>query len=133
MFTLVVMNTLTTLMKRSVTIRKQITDSLNSYGPQNFSCPKNVLNLPDQVSIGTLEFFDTVSLNTFTKFVMSSKPTNSQLDPIPTKLLKELFPVLGQPMLNIINCSLSSRCVPNSQNIAEIKPVLKKIIWILTY
>ena len=37
------------------------------------------------------------------KIIMASKPSSCILDPIPTKLLKELLPVLGPPMLNIIN------------------------------
>ena len=60
------------------------------------------------------------------KIIMASKPSSCILDPIPTKLLKELLPVLGPPMLNIINGSLSTRCVPNSLKVAVIKPLLKK-------
>ena len=56
---------------------------------------------------------------------MDSKPSSCIRDPIPTKLLKELLPVLGPPMLNIINSSLSTGCVPNSLKVAVIKPVLK--------
>ena len=52
------------------------------------------------------------------KIIMASKPSSCILDPIPTKLLKELHPVLGPTMLNIINGSLSTGCV--------IKPLLKK-------
>jgi hypothetical protein len=57
---------------------------------------------------------------------MASKPSSCILDPIPTKLIKELFPVLGPPMLNIINGSLSSGCVPNSLKVAVTKTLLKK-------
>ena len=57
---------------------------------------------------------------------MASKPSNCILDPILTKLLKELLPVLGPPMLNIINGFLSTGCVPNSLKVAVIKPLLKK-------
>ena len=46
--------------------------------------------------------------------IMASKPSSCLLDPIPTNLLKELLPMLGPPMLNIINGSLSTGCVPNS-------------------
>jgi hypothetical protein len=60
------------------------------------------------------------------KIVTASKPSSCILDPIPTKLLKELLPVLGPPMLDIINASLSTRCVPNSLNVTVIKPLLKK-------
>ena len=60
------------------------------------------------------------------KIIMASKPSSCILDPIPTKLMKELLPVLGHPMLNIINFSLSTGCVPNSLKVAVIKPLLKK-------
>ncbi|CDQ92865.1 unnamed protein product [Oncorhynchus mykiss] len=60
------------------------------------------------------------------KIVMASKPSSCILNPVPTKLLKELHPVLGPPILNIINGSLSTGCVPNSLKVAVIKPLLKK-------
>jgi retron-type reverse transcriptase len=40
--------------------------------------------------------------------------------------VKELLPVLGPPMLNIINGSLSTGCVPNSLKVSVIKLLLKK-------
>ena len=57
---------------------------------------------------------------------MASKPASCLLDPIPTKLLIELLPVHGPPMLNIINGSLSTGSVPNSLKVAVTKPLLKK-------
>jgi hypothetical protein len=60
------------------------------------------------------------------KIVMASKPSSCILDPIPTKLVKELLSVLGPPMLKIINSSLSTGYVPNSQKVAGIKILLKK-------
>ena len=59
------------------------------------------------------------------KIILASKPSSCILDPIPTKLLKALLPVLGPPML-IINNSQSTGCVPNSLKVAVIKPLLKK-------
>ena len=59
------------------------------------------------------------------KIIMASNPSSYILAPIPTKL-KELLPVLGPPMLNIINGSLSTGCVPTSLKVAVIKPLLKK-------
>ena len=41
----------------------------------------------------TLKFLNPVSLDTFMKIVMASKPSSCLLDPIPTKLMKELLPV----------------------------------------
>ena len=58
------------------------------------------------------------------KIIMASKPSSYIPDPIPTELMKELLPVLGRPMLNILNGSLSTGCVPNSLKVAVIKPNL---------
>uniref|UniRef100_A0A4W5PSW4 Reverse transcriptase domain-containing protein n=1 Tax=Hucho hucho TaxID=62062 RepID=A0A4W5PSW4_9TELE len=108
-------------------IRKQITDSsLNLRIPPKLSCPESTQLCQDLESRETLTFFSTISLDTLMKIIMASKPSSCILDPIPTKLLKELLPVLGPPMLNIINSSLSTGCAPNSLKVAVIKPLLKK-------
>uniref|UniRef100_A0A8K9ULD5 Reverse transcriptase domain-containing protein n=1 Tax=Oncorhynchus mykiss TaxID=8022 RepID=A0A8K9ULD5_ONCMY len=108
-------------------IRKQITDSsLNLRIPSKLSCPESAQLCQDLGSRETLKCFSTISLDTMMKIIMASKPSSCILDPIPTKLLKELLPVLGPPMLNIINGSLSTGCVPNSLKVAVIKPLLKK-------
>ena len=109
-------------------IRKQITDSsLNLCIPSKLSCPESAQHFQDLGSRETLKCFSTISLDTMMKIIMASKPSSCILDPIPTKLLKKLLPVLGPPMLNIINGSLSTGCVPNSLKVAVIKPLLKKI------
>ncbi len=61
-----------------------------------------------------------------------AKPTRVPLTqliplfPVPTKLLKELLPVAEQPLLNIINSSLSLGHVPKPFKLAVIKPLIKK-------
>jgi hypothetical protein len=55
------------------------------------------------------------------KIIMASKPSSCILDPIPTKLLKELLPVLGPPMLNIINGSLSTKLTKSGSNKASLE------------
>uniref|UniRef100_A0A4W5KMC5 Reverse transcriptase domain-containing protein n=1 Tax=Hucho hucho TaxID=62062 RepID=A0A4W5KMC5_9TELE len=113
--------------KKIMIIRKQITDSsLNLRIPPKLSCPESAQLCQDIESRETLKFFSTISLDILMKIIMASKPSSCILDPIPTKLMKELLPVLGPPMLNIINSSLSTGCVPNSLNVAVIKPLLKK-------
>ncbi len=66
--------------------------------------------------------------NDFMNFFISylSKPTTCILDPVPTKLLKELSPVAEEPLLNIINSSLSLCHVPKPFKLAVIKPIIKK-------
>uniref|UniRef100_A0A8K9WUB6 Reverse transcriptase domain-containing protein n=1 Tax=Oncorhynchus mykiss TaxID=8022 RepID=A0A8K9WUB6_ONCMY len=108
-------------------IRKEITDSsLNLCIPSKLSCPESAQLCQDLGSRETFKCFSTISLDTLMKIIMASKPPSCILDPIPTKLLKELLLVLGPPMLNIINVSLSTGCVPNSLKVAVIKPLLKK-------
>ncbi len=48
------------------------------------------------------------------------------LDPIPSKLLKEVLPEVIDPLLAIINSSLSLGYVPKNFKMAVIKPLIKK-------
>ncbi len=48
------------------------------------------------------------------------------LDPIPSKLLKEVLPEVTDPLLAIINSSLSLGYVPKNFKLAVIKPLIKK-------
>lgn len=73
-----------------------------------------------------LSNFNTIILETFTNLVISSKSTTCVLDVIPTKLFKELLPILAPPMLNIINHSLSTGLVPYAFKTAIINLLLKK-------
>ncbi len=49
------------------------------------------------------------------------------LDPIPSKLLKELLPEVIDPLLAIINSSLSLGYVPKTFKLAVVKPLIKKL------
>jgi len=49
--------------------------------------------------------FAAIGEKEFCKLVNSSKSTTCMLDPIPTKLLKEMLPEVIDPLLNIINSS----------------------------
>ncbi len=48
------------------------------------------------------------------------------LDPVCTKLLKELLPVAEEPLLSIINFSLCLDHVPKPFKLSVIKPLIKK-------
>ncbi len=65
--------------------------------------------------------FSTIGEEELYKLVKSSKPTTCMLDPIPSKLLKEVLPLLA-----IINSSLSLGYVPKNFKLAVIKPLIKK-------
>ncbi len=75
-----------------------------------------------------LQSFTTIGQDELNKHITASKPTTCLFDPVPlpTKLLKELLPVAEEPLLNIINSSLSLGHVPKSFKLAVIKPLIKK-------
>ncbi len=98
-------------------IRNTITnvDSTASITPASFIAPKE-----------KLQCFTTIGQDELNKLITASKPTTCLLDPVPTKLLKELFPLAEEPLLNIINSSLSLGHVPKPFKLAVIKPLIKK-------
>ncbi len=69
--------------------------------------------------------FTTIGQEELNKLITASKPTTCLLDPVPTKLLKEL-PVAEEPLLNIINSLLSLGHIPKPFKLAVIKPLIKK-------
>ena len=48
------------------------------------------------------------------------------LDPLPSKVLKELLLTVGPAILSLVNLSLSTGILPSSFKTAVIKPLLKK-------
>ncbi len=97
-------------------IRNTITnvDSTVSSTSASFIAPKEKLHC-----------FTTIGQDELNKLITASKPTTCLLDPVPTKLLKELLPV-AELILNIINSSLSLGHVPKAFKLAVIKPLIKK-------
>ncbi len=73
-----------------------------------------------------LQCFTTIGREELNKLITASKPTTCLLDPVPAKLLKELSPIAEEPLLNIINSSLSLGHVPKPFKLAVIKPLIKK-------
>ncbi len=73
-----------------------------------------------------LQCFTTIGQGELNKLITASKPSPCLLDPVPTKLLKELLLVAVDPLLNIINSSLSLDPVPKPFKLAVIKPLIKK-------
>ncbi len=70
--------------------------------------------------------FSTIGEEELYKIVKSAKPTTCMLDPIPSKLLKEVLPEVIDPILAIINSSLLLGNVPKTFKLAVIKPLIKK-------
>ncbi len=73
-----------------------------------------------------LHCFTNIGQDELNKLKTASKPTTWLLDPVPTKLLKEFLPAVEEPLLNIINSSLSLGHVPKPFKLAVIKPLIKK-------
>ncbi len=98
-------------------IRNTITnvDSTASSTSASFIVPKEKLHC-----------FTSIGQDKLNKLITASKPTTCLLDPVPTKFLKELLPVAEEPLLNIINSSLSLDHVPKAFKLAVIKPLIIK-------
>jgi len=61
------------------------------------------------------------------RILVETSPTKScSLDPIPTQLLKQLLPILVQPITKIVNESITSGAFPSSLKHAAVTPLLKK-------
>ncbi len=60
------------------------------------------------------------------RLVMSAPCKSSDLDPIPTALLKTCMDVLVTPITSIVNLSLAEGVFPASFKIAHVSPLLKK-------
>ncbi len=69
--------------------------------------------------------FSTIGEEELYKLVKSAKPTTCMLDPISSQLLKEVLPDVRDPLLAIINSSLSLGYVPQTFKLAVIMPLIK--------
>ena len=107
-----------------LTIRNKINHLLPSIGTNTPSSTE--ISETAENPTNYLDSFSLITLDQLTKIISGSKPTTCILDPIPTKLLKEILPLIDSKLLNTINLSLSSGYVPRSFKIAVIKPLLKK-------
>lgn len=67
-----------------------------------------------------------MSLSLLSEVIQHLRPTYCPLDSIPSRLLKELFNVIGPCILVLINSSFSSGCVPAAFKHAVVQPLIKK-------
>jgi len=74
----------------------------------------------------SLTDFPVCSEDEVRRVIMSSPTKSCTLDPIPTDLLKESVDVLLPYLTAMVNASLREGCLPASQKIAIITPLLKK-------
>uniref|UniRef100_A0A669EZ27 Reverse transcriptase domain-containing protein n=1 Tax=Oreochromis niloticus TaxID=8128 RepID=A0A669EZ27_ORENI len=71
-----------------------------------------------------LDSFSPIDFSELTSIINSSKPSTCLLEPIPTKLLKEVLPLINASILNMINLSLIIGYVPQAFKVAVVKPSL---------
>uniref|UniRef100_A0A3B4C3D6 Reverse transcriptase domain-containing protein n=1 Tax=Pygocentrus nattereri TaxID=42514 RepID=A0A3B4C3D6_PYGNA len=74
----------------------------------------------------SLEMFYPLPQLELEKIISSANCTTCILDAIPSKLLKEVLPVIINTILTIVNSSLSLGHVPKAFKLAVIKPLIKK-------
>ena len=70
--------------------------------------------------------FDMVTEKEVREMILKCPPKSSEVDPIPTSLLKELIDVIVPVVTKIFNVSLSTGTVPSAFRHAIVKPLLKK-------
>ncbi len=134
-------STVARLTNKQISPNLNIPSQLNSNDFMNFFTDKidhirnTIKNVDSTVSSTSASFiapkeklhcFTTIGQDELNKRITASKPTACLLDPVPTKLLKELLPVAEEPLLNIINSSLSLGYVPKPFKLEVIKPLIKK-------
>ena len=61
------------------------------------------------------------------RLVLSAPCKSSDLDPVPTSLVKDCIDILVTPIVSIVNLSLAERCFPSHFKSALVSPLLKKI------
>ena len=87
------------------------------------SC-SNVLNPPNTREV--LHNLTRVTDAEVRRLVLSAPCKSSDLDPIPTSLVKDCIDILVSPIVSKVNSSLSEGCFPSHFKSALVSPLLKK-------
>ena len=105
-----------------------IRDKINNLLPLTSANPSSSgMGLETAVCPGVyLDGFSPINRDQLSSTVSTSNTSTCLLDPIPTRLLKDVLPLIGNSLLDIINVSLLTGHVPHSFKVAVIKPLLKK-------
>ena len=85
----------------------------------------DVAPLPPLSCIGLATLADTTS-EEIESLIRNNPVKSCELDPIPTKLLKECAAIISPYIADVVNPSLQSGKVPKALKIAHIHPLLKK-------
>jgi hypothetical protein len=84
------------------------------------------LTFVDATVQSPMQVFKTLEVDDVTKLVLGAPAKQSDLDPLPTWLLKDNIDLLAPYVTHLFNLSLSTGCVPDAFKIAHITPLLKK-------
>jgi len=74
----------------------------------------------------TLDSFPECNVQTVEKLISASSSASSDLDPIPTSILKDHLPQLLPYITMLCNASLRDGFLPSSQKTAIVRPIIKK-------
>ena len=95
---------------------QSIRDSLDTSSKYSAS-PENLPNF---------SIFEPLSTSDVKKIIVGMKTKTCEMDPILTKLLKEILPSVIEPITNIVNTSLHQGIFSKHWKLAVIRPLLKK-------
>ena len=73
-----------------------------------------------------LEAFNRISESEVSELILKGNSKSCCLDPIPTKIIKQILPALLPSITSIINKSLSMSHMPDSLKKAAVTPLFKK-------
>uniref|UniRef100_A0A8D3B260 Reverse transcriptase domain-containing protein n=1 Tax=Scophthalmus maximus TaxID=52904 RepID=A0A8D3B260_SCOMX len=107
-----------------ITIRENIYQLLPTNGTDTLS--STVASEPIVSPNLYLECFSPIDLAELTSLVTSSKSSTCLLDPIPSRLFKDVLPLINNSILDQINLSILTGYVPKAFKVAVVKPLLKK-------
>jgi len=101
-----------------------IRDNLSTTNNSSTDC--NFMRADTKFEGNQLTSFSTASCDEIRKIILASPTKSCELDPLPTKLLKQCLDYLLPAITSIVNKSLSQICVPTPFKRAVVRPLLKK-------
>ena len=84
------------------------------------------VELTGKSCLSSLSKFDLVSASQVESVIKKSSTKSCSLDPLPTVILKECLDVILDPIVDIMNISLSSGIFPSAFKTSCVKPIIKK-------
>ena len=88
--------------------------------------PPSAISVPPSRITNLLTHFAPITMETLVETISHLRLSSCNLDILPPKFFLEVLPVIGPAVLNIVNMSLTSGCVPDQFKTASVQPLLKK-------